>query len=103
MVGGELDRRRGLAAVGRAAARGEADDVAAAGDLAGDGDRVVAGRVHEDEALRGDGLGVAVDLGEVVVPPLAAAPSDFSRMVVSPPALLPGEGLLSISPSLLAL
>src|SRR6185437_7947639 len=34
----------------------------------------------------------------VVVPPLATAPSDFSRMVVRPPALLPGEGLLFISP-----
>ena len=31
-----------------------------------------------------------------VVPPLAAAPSDFSRIVVSPPSLLPGEGLLFI-------
>ena len=30
-------------------------------------------------------------------PALATAPSDFSRMVVRPPALLPGEGLLSIS------
>ena len=28
---------------------------------------------------------------------LATAPSDFSRMVVRPPALLPGEGLLFIS------
>jgi hypothetical protein len=37
-----------------------------------------------------------------VVPPLATAPSDFSRMVVSPPALLPGDGLLFISPLLRA-
>ena len=29
-----------------------------------------------------------------VVPPLAAAPSDFSNIVVKPPALLPGDGLL---------
>ena len=36
----------------------------------------------------------------LVVPPLATAPSDFSRIVVSPPALLPGDGLLSIEPSL---
>ncbi len=36
------------------------------------------------------------------VPPFAAAPSDFSRIVVSPPALLPGEGLLSIDPPLIA-
>ncbi len=33
-----------------------------------------------------------------VVPPLATAPSDFSRIVVRPPALLPGDGLLFISP-----
>jgi hypothetical protein len=31
-----------------------------------------------------------------VVPPLAAAPKDFSKMVVMPPALLPGEGLASM-------
>src|SRR6218665_4196736 len=34
----------------------------------------------------------------LLVPPLATAPSDFSRIVVRPPALLPGEGLLFISP-----
>ena len=34
------------------------------------------------------------------MPPFAAAPSDFSRIVVRPPALLPGEGLLFISPLL---
>ena len=32
------------------------------------------------------------------MPPFATAPSDFSRIVVSPPALLPGDGLLFISP-----
>jgi hypothetical protein len=32
----------------------------------------------------------------LVVPLLAMAPSDFSRIVVSPPALLPALGLLSI-------
>src|SRR4029079_4367858 len=31
-------------------------------------------------------------------PALATAPSDFSRIVVSPPALLPGDGLLSSDP-----
>ena len=44
----------------------------------------------------GDRLGVLETSTSVVVPPLATAPSDFSRMVVRPPALLPGEGLLSI-------
>ena len=34
------------------------------------------------------------------VPPFAAAPSDFSSIVVSPPFLLPGLGLLSIEPRL---
>ena len=43
-VGRDLDRRRGLAAEHAAAAGGEADDVGAARDLAGRGDRVVAGR-----------------------------------------------------------
>ena len=55
---------RGLRAEGRAAAGGEADDLRAAGDLAGDGGRVVAGAVHEDEALRRDLLGVERDVGE---------------------------------------
>ena len=32
-----------------------------------------------------------------VLPALAIAPSDFSRMVVRPPALLPGDGLALIS------
>src|SRR5262245_33817336 len=32
-----------------------------------------------------------------VVPPLATPPSDFSKTVVSPPALLPGAGLLSMA------
>src|SRR4051794_22088575 len=32
-----------------------------------------------------------------VLPAFAIAPSDFSRMVVSPPALLPGDGLALIS------
>ena len=48
----------------RAAAGGEADELAAAGDLAGRGGRVVAGRVHEDEALRRDLVGVERDVGE---------------------------------------
>src|SRR3546814_13591759 len=34
---------------------------------------------------------------KLLVPALATAPSDFSSMVVSPPALLPGDGLLFIS------
>ena len=34
--------------------------------------------------------------------PLATAPSDFSRIVVRPPSLLPGLGLLFISPPLRA-
>ena len=32
------------------------------------------------------------------MPPFATAPRLFSRIVVSPPALLPGDGLLFISP-----
>ena len=92
----------GLAAEDRAAAGGEADHVGAAGDLPGRRDRVVAGRVHEDEALGRDRLGVVETSTRLVVPPLATAPSDFSKIVVRPPALLPGEGLLSISPPLRA-
>src|SRR5262249_59623466 len=64
VVGGKLDRRGGLAAVGRAAPGREAQQVAAAGHLAGRRHRIVAGRVHVDEALGRDRLGVAIDLVE---------------------------------------
>src|SRR5262245_25663109 len=57
-IGRELDRRHGLAAEHRAAPGREADDVAAAGDQPGDRHRIVARRVHEDEAARGDRLAV---------------------------------------------
>src|SRR5207244_8648055 len=50
-VGGELERWRRLAAVGRAAPGGEADHVGAAGDLAGRGYGVVARRIHIDKAF----------------------------------------------------
>ena len=36
-----------------------------------------------------------------VLPAFAIAPSDFSRIVVNPPALLPGDGLLLISRAVL--
>src|SRR5581483_822534 len=60
-VGGKLDRGRGLAAIGRAAASGEAEDIGAARDLAGGRDGVIAGRVHEDEALGGHGFRIFID------------------------------------------
>ena len=41
------------------------DQIGAAGDLPGRSHRIVAGRVHEDEALLGDGLGVAQYLHKV--------------------------------------
>jgi hypothetical protein len=54
-VGGQLQAGRRRAAVGRPAAGGEADQVGAAGHLAGGRHRVVARRVHVDEAAGGDG------------------------------------------------
>src|SRR5690606_1254895 len=63
-VGGELYRGHGLAAVGRAAAGGEAEHVRAARHLARRRHRVVAGRVHIDEALAVDALGIAVDAAQ---------------------------------------
>ena len=77
-VGGDLDSRRGLEAERGAAAGGEDDDVAAAGDLPGHRDRIVAGGVHVDEAALGDALAVPDDLVQRGVPALAIAPSDFS-------------------------
>src|SRR5437764_13699685 len=61
----ELERWRGRAAVGGAASGGEADHVGAAGHLAGGTHRVVAGRVHVDEAVRGHRLRVFVDGAQV--------------------------------------
>ncbi len=60
-VGGELQGRRRLAAVGGSAPRREGEDVAAAGNLSRRRDRVVPRRVHVDEALRADGLRIMVD------------------------------------------
>src|SRR5690606_37405434 len=54
-------RRRRLAAIGRAAARGEGEDVRSAGYLTGRSDWVVAGRIHEHETLLGDLVGIVVD------------------------------------------
>src|SRR5438105_1889871 len=64
-VGGELDRGGGLAAEHAAASRGEADHVGAAGHLPRGRDRVVAGRVHEDKTLLGDGLGVVEHVDQI--------------------------------------
>ena len=64
-VGGELDRWRGFAAEDAAAAGGETHEVGATGHLAGGGDRVVAGGVHEDEAAGRHRLGVADDVDQV--------------------------------------
>ena len=47
--------------------------------------RVVMGSAYRNTSVSG------------VVPPFVTPPSDFSNTVVSPPALLQGAGLLSIS------
>ncbi|MNH33167.1 hypothetical protein D3C79_936630 [compost metagenome] len=64
-VGRQLDRRGGRAAVGRAAAGGEGDQVGPASDLAGGRDRVVAGRVHEHQAMGAHRFCVFVDIHQV--------------------------------------
>ena len=64
-VGGEFEGGGGFAAEDAAAARGEGDEVGAAGDLAGGGDGVVAWGVHEDEAFAGGGFGVGDDFDQV--------------------------------------
>ncbi len=60
-MAGDFEAGGGFTAVDAAAAGGEDADVAAAGDEAGHADRVEAGGVHEAEAWRGDGFGVAID------------------------------------------
>src|SRR5579875_1258822 len=64
---GELDAGHRLAPEDRPAAGGEAHDRGAARDDAGDRDRVVAGRVHEDETGARRPLGILDDLAEVGV------------------------------------
>ena len=49
-VGGDLDRRSRLAAEHAATTSREADEVGAAGHLPRGGNRIVARRIHEDEA-----------------------------------------------------
>src|SRR5262249_38932281 len=58
-VGGDLDAGSGLAAEDAAAAGGEDQHVGAAGDDPGHAHRIMAGRVHDNEALGFDGLGIA--------------------------------------------
>ena len=64
-VGRKLDRGRRLAPEHAAAPGGEADEVGAARHLTRRRHRVVAGRVHEDKTLFGDGFGVIEDIDEV--------------------------------------
>src|ERR1700733_731022 len=64
-VGRELDRGRRLAAEYAAAPGGEADEIGASGHLPRRRNRVVAGRIHEDKALLGDGFRIVEDVDEV--------------------------------------
>ena len=94
VVGGELDRRRRLAAVGRAASGGEAEHVGAAGDLAGRRHGIVARRVHEDEALGGDRLGVFVDFVQRRRAALRRRAQRFFEDGRQPAGLVAGRGIV---------
>jgi len=78
---------------GATAAGGEGDQVHAACRQARQAGRIVAGCIHEDEpgAVHAPAYPATSLSGEA--PDLAVAPSAFSRIVVRPPSLLPGEGL----------
>ena len=69
-VGSQFQGRRRLVSVDRTAAGGEGHQVAAGRHLAGDRNRVVAGTVHEGEALGGDRLGIFIDAGQIGRPTL---------------------------------
>ena len=73
-VGGQLDRRRRFCAKARTAPGGERDKVGATGDLARCGNRVEAGRIHEDEPFCLDRFGVAVDFHHRARPALHRRP-----------------------------
>src|SRR6185312_4738743 len=94
VVGGELDRGRRLAAVSRAAAGGEAENVGAPGDLAGRRHRIVARRVHEHEALGGDRLGVFIDFVERRGAALRRRAERFFENGREAPRLVAGRGIV---------
>ena len=84
----------GPAAEAGAAPGGEDDDVGAARHLAGRRDRVVAGRVHEDQPVPGDLLGIA----EHAVERRLAALGDGAQRLLEdggqPAALVAGRGVV---------
>src|SRR5258705_8297044 len=64
-VGGEFQRGRGLAAVGRTASGSEANQVGAARNLAGRRHRIETRRVHIDKTARGHRLRILIDLDKI--------------------------------------
>src|SRR6516225_10805127 len=94
VVGGELDRRRRLEAEGGPATGGEGDDVAARGDLAGDADRIIAGRIHENETARADRLGIVIDAAERRRAALRRRPERFFEDRGKTARLVAGRGIV---------
>src|SRR5207253_9836069 len=90
----ELDGRQGLAAEDRAAPGRETDDIAAAGDEAGDRHGIVARRVHEDEATGRDGLTVEQDVHHGRRPALGHAAEGFLEDRGDAARLVAGRGIV---------
>src|SRR5439155_10831922 len=88
-VGRELERWRRRATVRRAAPGREADHVGPAGDLARRRYRIVAGGIHVDEALGGDGLGIFVNGDQVGGAALGHRAERFFENGGKPASLVP--------------
>ncbi|MND93407.1 hypothetical protein D3C80_855940 [compost metagenome] len=94
VVGCQLDRWRRGTAVGRAAAGGEGDQVGPAGHLTGGRDRVVAGGVHEHQALGSHGLRVLIHIDQVAGACLGHCAQGFLEDSGQPPCLVAGRGVV---------
>jgi hypothetical protein len=81
----------------KSAAGGEANHVRAARHLACRRHRVGARRIHEHDPYAVTGSAYPTTSTRLVDPAFAIAPNDFPNIVVSPPALFPGEGLAFFS------
>ena len=88
-----IDGRR-MAAEAGAAPGGEDDDIGAARNLAGRRDRVVAGRVHEDQSVPGDLLGIAEDAVERRLAALGDGAERLFEDRGQPAALVAGRGIV---------
>ncbi|MNO95576.1 hypothetical protein D3C76_872210 [compost metagenome] len=94
VVGGQLDRRRRGAAVGRATAGGEGDQVGPASHLAGGRNRVVTGGIHEHQALGAHRFRILVHIDQVAGAGLGHRTEGLLEDGGQAPGLVAGRGVV---------